>query len=137
MKYPKLNEKLLKCVLKFLEDNPENYNQNTWLELRQMRSEHICGTTGCIAGWTCMLTLPEGVEWKRWAISGGEEGFSPDFSKIAKEKLGLTDAEAYLLFRGTNLPKSKQLAEIKRRVAAIRLARKKGLPNPYEVYNGN
>ena len=134
MKSPQLNEKLLKCVLQYLESHPKNYNQNNWFSLRgsEQTREPFCGSTGCFAGWTCMLTLPEDVKWKDFC------SVPQQYDAIAQKKLGLTSIEADYLFGGTTArgPRE-QYKVILKRVAAIRRGRKLGCKHPMYIYDGD
>lgn len=134
MDYPELNEKLLSCVLKFLKDHPKNYRQNDWCVVNgsAQDQEPYCGTVGCVAGWTCLLTLPEGTDWLTWSRHTANSPWG--FSAIAQEKLGLTDIEAEYLFGGTNARgHATQYKETCKRVAAIKRGRELGIP-PDEIY---
>lgn len=137
MDYPKLNEKLLDCVLKFLKEHPKNYYQNDWCVVQGSAQdrEPYCGTVGCVAGWTCLLTLPEGTDWLKW--SRETVNSLRGFSTIAQEKLGLTDIEAGYLFGGTNARgPAAQYKETCKRVAAIKKGRKLGV-EPDDVYQSD
>jgi hypothetical protein len=116
---PELNEKLIACVLRHIEANPDEYDQNTWCSLRDKEQDRsYCGTTACFAGWTVLLSK-DVSEWaapRQYAI------------RIeAQQLLGLTDYEAASLFAGVNNDDPvENLALIKERLRHIRWRR--GLP---------
>jgi hypothetical protein len=134
---PKLNNKLVDCVLEHIEHEVEAgsgaYDQNTWAEIAVGRGREPvqCGTSGCFAGWACMLSTPID-EWREafglMCNVGPRAVANYDFSESAQEKLGLTDDEAGYLFGGHNgSNKRKQLEAIKGRVRVIREARAAGV----------
>jgi hypothetical protein len=56
---PELNEKLIACVLEHIENHPEEYEQNDWLSVLDLREDgEYCGTRGCFAGWAVALSTP-------------------------------------------------------------------------------
>ena len=85
---------ILKTVIKAIEEEPLRYDQGNWLfhksDIRGNWSDPLpgrfpsCGTIGCVAGWTCMVT-------------GNREG---DTWATALRVLGLTMVEARPLFSG-------------------------------------
>lgn len=120
---PPLNEKLIACVLQHIEDHPDEYYQNWWVKIRGDVQNEWCGTQGCFAGWTMLLSTPieqwgslDDYLWRRSTINA------------AARKLGLTDGEASELFRSVTGCSNKQatIAIIKERLRAIRRGR--GLP---------
>ena len=137
---PKLNNKLVDCVLEHIEHEveagSEAYDQNTWAEIAvgKGRQPIQCGTSGCFAGWACMLSTPID-EWREafglMCNVGPRAVANYDFSESAQEKLGLTDVEAGYLFDGHNGSKREQLEAIKGRVRVIREARAAGF-DPYK-----
>lgn len=103
-----VNTPLLRKVLNFVTDHPDEWNQGVWA----VRS--ACGTTACIAGHTVLMTGHE-VEWgpslvhdvehdveKAVAVLG--EPWTPvqTIREVATRELGLTEDQAYLLFNAGN-----------------------------------
>ncbi len=85
---PVLDEARMREVLAFLQLHPELWNQNHFL----------CGTTGCLAGWTVALDEQKTVhelDQLTWGY--------PAIPIRAQELLGLTDKQAHELFTFTGL----------------------------------
>lgn len=120
---PPLNEKLIACVLQHIEAHPEEYYQNWWVKIRGDVQNEWCGTQGCFAGWTMLLSTPI-EQWK----SLDDCLWRQSTINTAARKLGLTDDEASKLFSSVNSCSNKQatIAIIKERLRAIRCGR--GLP---------
>jgi hypothetical protein len=93
-----MNVKLLRRVAKHILEEPRRLNMSVGLEPSNAAP---CGTTGCIAGWTALLSRKFthadvetcGVEL-RWT----------DVKNAAISKLGLTPDEASVLFHIDNWP---------------------------------
>lgn len=139
---PKLNEKLINCVLRHIEREVEKgsgaYNQNTWAEIAVSNRQGValqCGTQGCFAGWACLLSTPRS-EWIKafdMVIDEDHAGYEGnhhtryhvpfDFSGEAAAKLGLTRHEALYLFDGADGTCHQQLDKIKGRLKVIRESR--------------
>jgi hypothetical protein len=116
---PELNEKLIACVLRHIEANPDEYDQNTWFSLRDTaHDQSYCGTTACFAGWACLLSK----DVTKWADRRQES-----VRVEATALLGLTDYEASTLFGGvTGDDPVHNLGVVKERLRTIR--RQRGLP---------
>lgn len=56
---PTPNLPLLRQVLRHIDTHPKEWNQHRWAE----RDE--CGTTCCVAGWTCVFAGYE-IEWRHY-----------------------------------------------------------------------
>jgi hypothetical protein len=120
---PPLNEKLIACVLEHIEAFPEEYNQNDWILRRGCKSDEWCGTQGCFAGWTILLSVPVA----RWDSYAQQPCWRGSYRQTAAELLGLTGSEALNLFAGSDSDNPhKNLATIKGRLRQIRINR--GLP---------
>jgi len=84
------NQELAKKVLDHILAYPEGHDQNTW----GTRDE--CGTTMCIAGWTCEL---EGrTPWIGFVAKPGAFEAMGATASRARELLGLSPDEAEQLF---------------------------------------
>lgn len=85
---------------------PETHNQGEWVvsETQEIR-EDFCGTTGCVAGWTILLTDPTMLRFRSAFLGGGYE-FSTivqndecaDIEQVASELLEITPGEGEYLF---------------------------------------
>lgn len=103
------NVELGKKVLEFITTHPERHNQNDWFE----ESSSECGTTACVAGWTCIIGLdlpleeeegepcdcgcegPGGITYYYYPPVGRWDG-------AGQELLGISDEMAVALFTRTN-----------------------------------
>lgn len=100
---PRLNEKLLRDTLRYIEENPEEWDQSQW------RHETSCGTMMCFAGHACDLN---GAQWegnsdyiienRRFPWIGRFSGSTNGARSAATKALGLTHCEAETLFCGGN-----------------------------------
>lgn len=141
MNKPKLNDKLINCVLEHIEREVKRksnkYDQNNWgvvdwdLVDKAVESEdtsidqRMCGSHGCFAGWACMLSMPLS-QWRK-VIDGEGTGSNFEWAEEGAKRLGLTPDERSFLFGGTNHKGGKaQLAVIKRRIRVIRESRESG-----------
>jgi hypothetical protein len=126
---PPLNEKLIACVLQHIEAHPEEFFQNDWIRLVGSLEDEWCGTLGCFAGWATLLTTPIN-QWSRIGVNNSSWGCTA--YATARDRLGLTDAEAHLLFEGVDnacvslADKQSNIKTIKQRLRDIRIRR--GLP---------
>lgn len=96
------NWKRVNAVVSHLRAHPEEHDQGTF------GLKTACGTTACMAGRTCLLYAPEKVFW--WQSAFGVRAGSADLhtrgdrpedgdpSVLARELLGLTEADAAALF---------------------------------------
>lgn len=112
---PTRNTDLFNDIADKVENEPEAYDQSTWLE----PSKNECGSRGCIAGWAVALsgdavhnsdgTLRGGVKSRYIDLADGRSQFIQEvipFDIFARESLGLSGDEANHLFAGTWKPKS-------------------------------
>jgi hypothetical protein len=85
---------------------PETHNQGEWVvsETQEIR-EDFCGTTGCVAGWTILLTDFTMVKFQSAFLGGGYEfacvvqnGEYADIEQVASELLEITPGEGEYLF---------------------------------------
>ncbi len=117
-----INEALLREVLAYIELHPESWDQRIWGRV------HACGTVACLAGWTYVLTSND---WglQRWGQLNWDR--SPSVFEVsgvaayARDKLGLTDAQAWGLFHfGTDVraspPTFAELCEVVEQVTGVR-----------------
>lgn len=84
----------------FLAAHPKSHDQSTWVEvpLRTVENyaEPDCGTTGCAAGWTCLLN---GDRLQESGIACVVvEGQSVGVPERAQELLGLNNLQCTQLF---------------------------------------
>lgn len=111
MPFPNVPE--LRSLKRFLNDNQENVDQDTWGQ-RQTRQTQLaeCGTVACAAGWTLIRNNVKLV----WKQSEGrlsyreimDAVYDPKYRKYgiagipiaAADVLGLNDGEAQALFYG-------------------------------------
>jgi hypothetical protein len=138
--YPPLNEKHIAKVLKYMEDYPERYVQNLWLEYcgatKSADTESgytvadsrkgVCDTKGCFAGNSYLLghidMKPKDVVKK--LVEKDVELI--DYEADCAERCGLTLAESGYLTQGTETDDpAENLRIIKARLAIIRKRRAK------------
>jgi hypothetical protein len=129
---PKLNNKLINCVLEHIEREVEKgsgaYDQNRWAEIAiGSRQQPVkCGTTGCFAGWACLLSTPL-TKWRETFAPDGdieEVDARYDWLGAAARKLGLTRDESIYLFNSAEGGPGAQLETVKDRLGNIRRARR-------------
>ena len=87
-----MNTKLLRRVAKHISEEPRRLNMDitlntidTYRAERYVKEMPPCGTVGCIAGWTCVL-------------SESVPKYFDEVIPIASSKLGLTHEQADALF---------------------------------------
>lgn len=63
-----MNLERLEQVMRFITDNPDLHDQGMWITI-----DTPCGTTACLAGWTCLLNGYEPVKeaWDYRRADGG------------------------------------------------------------------
>jgi hypothetical protein len=63
-----VNFERLEQVMRFVTDNPDLHDQGMWIT-----TDTPCGTTACLAGWTCLLNgyAPAKEAWKYRKADGG------------------------------------------------------------------
>lgn len=106
MTAPTPNAELAYAVLDQIDAHPERWDQSWWLIATD------CGTSGCFAGWTCMLAgdipdppeplslMPVGEVFNMVRLASGD-GYA-HASDRAAELLGLADDRADKLFGAKN-----------------------------------
>jgi hypothetical protein len=129
---PKLNDKLINCVLEHIEHEVEKgsgaYDQNLWANIRTRGAQVLkCGTTGCFAGWACMLSTPREEWYEKFGLHKGWSNDVFNWADNAAEKLGLEEDEANYLFDSCSGSKRFQLEKVKERLENIREARERGV----------
>jgi hypothetical protein len=126
---PELNEKLIACVLRHIEEHQEEYDQNVWCVIRDEQEDgEMCGTAGCFAGWTCLLSKPVDEWGTLWSMRTGHFGDENYYFENGRKLLGLDYDEARVLFAATNFQDPQtNLRIIKQRLVSIRRGR--GLPD--------
>lgn len=95
-----INEPLFRKVVEFLEANPKKWFQNNWIRDLGDNGEVSCGTTGCIAGWTVLLS-PE-VDFSKINETNlvvMPNGKAMPIKWAAQDLLGLTDDQAWAIFQ--------------------------------------
>jgi hypothetical protein len=85
-----------KLVVAFLRTHPERHDQLGWIK------KTLCGTVGCIAGWTCALAGDE-FDWEGSDDDEAEfvftaEGGHMDIDTRARELLGLDEVVGLDIF---------------------------------------
>jgi len=101
-----VNVKLLHKELRFIAENPEKWNQGSWVnEIRALETElpAPCNTFGCLAGNTVihkgdelLWNFYDGVWETEWTIDGAR------VSERARQYLELTHDQASALFAPSN-----------------------------------
>lgn len=109
----RVNLTLLRDALDRIEAEPQHWNQHAWA------ARTTCGTTYCLAGWTCVLAGHH-IDWDNAIYADDAEDAPMEaitltngwlISAAAQRLLGLTDAEADRLFDGHNtLPELHRMA---------------------------
>ncbi len=126
--YPELNRLLLERIVNWAlaPEQSRAWRQEWWLEpdpdveVETPSGRHVCGTSACIAGWTVLDQATDGqlvpVDWlgepRVLLVPIGLDvtgmsyremlGYAVDVEREARLLLGLTVAEAALLFAGDN-----------------------------------
>lgn len=104
----------LDAMVSWLENNPKVHDQRTWVgddddapTVTIPGDGEICGTVGCLAGWTLLFDHEhygfDAVN-ARIVLRGRESRYLAglDFEELAGARLGLTDDEAIVLFHSDN-----------------------------------
>jgi hypothetical protein len=83
-----VNLERLEQVMRFVTDNPDLHDQGMWIT-----TDTPCGTTACLAGWTCLLNgyEPAKSAWVHDRADGGRE-------LCAVQRVGSTDGEELGVF---------------------------------------
>lgn len=109
---PTPNAALAYRVLDHIDAHPEQHNQGDWIA----RIDD-CGTAGCFAGWTCLLSGDEPVWYRhnpRATDAIAVDGVVRSVGVRAQELLGIDSTERYNLFHEEN-----DLNDLHRLVAQI------------------
>ena len=105
-----VNAEALERVMTHIKDNPRMWRQATYFTDRDV---HDCGTTACFAGWAVQF-YAEQEGWKpreelfvattaRYYFKDGQPPEDASHvAEVAAEILGITDADADILFGGSN-----------------------------------
>ena len=80
----------LRIVADAIDAQPSSYDQAVWGGLHRSETGAVCGTAGCIAGWTVALFSGE--------IEQEEDTAHENAARAARRILDLTDWEAEDLF---------------------------------------
>lgn len=109
------NVPLLRKTMEYIEENPDRWDQDNWFRVKsaigiiyehepvvpatteyyRALNEHGCGTTMCFAGTACWLSGDTVVGLESVMTP---EGQVVDVEERAAELLGLSFAEAFLIF---------------------------------------
>lgn len=107
-----INVELLDLIVRQIEDTPEHWYQQEWINYGRYFPDGSCRTTFCIAGWAAFLTdhvdgygrlTAEGHAWAITTRGGGyrdRDRQLPDWELLGQELLGLHSREAAWLFSG-------------------------------------
>ncbi len=120
---------LLIAVRRIVGNNPERYNQESWISnvfrsayvqrplptllvdmARQFAylpvpvtpadaTRPVCGTTGCVAGWGAILGAPDGTQVNNGSVFL-PDGTDSSIWDYARERFGLDTMQASWLFEG-------------------------------------
>lgn len=94
---------LMEKVLNFITDNPKEHDQGAWVQRSPM-----CGTTGCLAGHTVLMTgyevawIPGDFEATDVIINGADGRYAEPICIVAQRELDLTGFQAGVMFRSSN-----------------------------------
>jgi hypothetical protein len=92
-----MNVELLEKVKKHILAEPKRINMNNWCYKKpKSRGGPACGTVGCIAGWTVLLSHPK-KEWSHWT-EVGKNKFDHHVQSEAIRLLGITVDQSNYLF---------------------------------------
>ena len=109
------NIELLEKLYRVMDEDHRRIDMSVWG--RRNSGESDCGTTGCAAGWTAMLSGRKlywsGSDSRLGGIANDHGTAWTTVSHYAKEALGLSYEEAHLVFHNTSdediLPMLKKL----------------------------
>ena len=89
-----MNTDLLLATAAAIDLEPESFDLGTWGKYDETT---ICGSAGCVAGQVAAIVNPQ--QWKAFITNTCLPVYDPQHPKqVAQEALGLTGAEANLLF---------------------------------------
>jgi hypothetical protein len=78
-------------------DDPEHHDQTNWM------TSTGCDTACCFAGWALLLDGVSVWDLTRYVDLEMEDDSDPEgIKQVAAQRLGLTGAEAFILFSGGN-----------------------------------
>jgi len=92
---PELNVPLFRKVMEHVTAHPEELDLDVWIAHR------TCGTRGCIAGWTVLLSGYEPHFGPYDSVHTGYLTTGERVKAVAQRELGLTDSQASDLFFAT------------------------------------
>jgi hypothetical protein len=96
-----MNKQKMLCLAEMLEQTPvKHFDGWEWGETKNGKKANLanyqeCGTTACIAGWTCLYAGHQLDEEGVYDKDGKRVGFTAD---VAAKELELSDREADTLF---------------------------------------
>lgn len=103
MTAPTPNAPLAYAVLDHIDEHPEQWFQDLWLDLNTDGELGDCGTVGCFAGWTTQLS---GLAAVFNDFGHGRfvkiDGNTVSFRDAATQLLGIDEDDADDLFAGSN-----------------------------------
>lgn len=106
---PKRNKELFHAIATAMREEPEHYNQRVWGVEASDFTWHTCGTAHCVAGFAVTLSGFRAVG-RDWSNLIDNSSWFARFTHgvpiepTARHLLGLTDAEANILFATKWLP---------------------------------
>lgn len=100
-----MNTKLLRKVQAHILEEPKRLHMGNWVRWtnKSDKEKPACGTVGCIAGWSVLLTSRQGKTFRQKvsALMGDEK---PDVETLAIQRLKLTRPQCYRLFYQASWP---------------------------------
>jgi hypothetical protein len=99
-------------IANIIRDHPSNWYQGSWLHTDRANVADIlaeldgvggCQTTACVAGWAAILTAPPTAAphaTHNTIFDLDIDGTAAEIKTLARDALGLSDAEAEWLFDG-------------------------------------
>jgi hypothetical protein len=116
MRIPQRNVSLFQRTLDHIHTHPEQHDQEFWMRVSQRPSSEgpqvvTCGTAACFAGWATLLAgyVPYSrIGDGQWPVevvpttASGRKALPEVVSFVAIKVLGISDAEADILFRASN-----------------------------------
>lgn len=96
-----INAPLLRKVLEHITLHPDEWDQNSYAV--KTYSPTACGTAYCVAGHAVVMTghTLEFGNYRTAYYCGIDDGYET-IAIVARKELGLSDAEAIILFNGEN-----------------------------------
>lgn len=101
-----MNKKLLRKVKNHILKYPEAFDMSIYAQGTEFDVKHPCGTTACIAGWTCVLekdSMPLKEQFKMLNDIKTQEKYESlnldfEWSRNARKLLGITPKQGEELF---------------------------------------